>query len=151
EVDWFTGRWREALSRRQQILEWLERGQLIGYREVLASTLFGWMHNDLGQAHAAYQILEQALPKARHQAEQQTTGPHLAQVARALILLGRESDAADIVRELLELLSQTPDRAPVFHPENTVPLIFLCRWLAGRPTSGAFDDARAMVLALERA
>ncbi|MFL5807222.1 MAG: protein kinase domain-containing protein [Roseiflexaceae bacterium] len=151
EVDWFTGRWREALSRRQQIVEWLERSQLIGYREVLASTLFGWMHNDLGQAHAAHQILEQALAKARNQAEQQTTGPHLAQVARALILLGMESDAADIVHELLELLTQTPDRAPVFHPENVVPLISLCRWLAGGPTPGAFDDARAILLALERA
>src|SRR5262249_994722 len=66
-------------------------------------------------------------------------------------LLGKASEAAAIVRELLELLSETPDRAPIFHPENTVPLIFLCRWLAGRPTPGAFDDARAMVLALERA
>jgi tetratricopeptide (TPR) repeat protein len=151
EVDWFTGRWREALSRRQQILEWLEQNQSISYREVLASTLFGWMQNDLGQAHAAHQILEQALAKARKQAEPQTTGPHLAQVARALILLGMDSDAADIVRELLELLVQTLDQAPVFHPENVVPLISLCRWLAGCPTPGALDDARAILLALERA
>ncbi len=66
EVDWFTGRWREALSRRQQIIEWPERSQLIGYRDVLASTLFGWMHNDLGQGHAARQILEQALAEGAH-------------------------------------------------------------------------------------
>jgi DNA-binding SARP family transcriptional activator/tRNA A-37 threonylcarbamoyl transferase component Bud32 len=151
EVDWFTGRWREALAYRRQIVEWGERSQLIGYREVMASTLFGWMHNDLGQAHAAHQLLEQTLAKARHHAEQQTTGPHLAQVARALIMLGRESDAADIVRALLELLAQTPDQAPVFHPENVVPLIPLCRWLVGGPTPGAFDDARAILLALERA
>ncbi|HEU5100301.1 MAG TPA: tetratricopeptide repeat protein, partial [Roseiflexaceae bacterium] len=146
-LDWLAGRWREALSRRQQILEWLGRSQSIGYLEVTASTLFGWMQNDLGQAHAARQILEQELPKARSQAELQTTGPHLAQLARALILLGMESDAADIIHELLGLLSRTPD----FNSENTVPLLFLCRWLAGRPTPGALDDAKAMVLALSRA
>jgi tetratricopeptide (TPR) repeat protein len=149
EVDWLAGRWKEALARRQQILEWLERSQLIGYREVLASTLFGWMHNDLGQGQAAHQILEQTLAKARHHAEPQTTGPHLAQVARALIQLGMESDAADVVHELLGLLAQTPDRVPVFHPENVVPLIFLCRWLAGRRTRGALDDARVILQALE--
>ena len=44
-----------------------------------------------------------------------------------LFVLGMESDAADIVHELLELLTQTPDRAPVFHPENVVPLISLCQ------------------------
>jgi tetratricopeptide (TPR) repeat protein len=151
ELDWFTGRWREALLRRQQIVEWIERSQLIGYREVLASTLFGWMLNDLGQAHAAHQSLAQWLAKARSQAEPQTTGPHLAQVARALFLLGKDSDAADIVRELLELLAQTPDRAPVFHPENVVPLISLCRWLAARPAPGVLDGTRAILLALERA
>jgi DNA-binding SARP family transcriptional activator/tetratricopeptide (TPR) repeat protein len=147
ELDWLAGRWREALSRRQQIVQWLERSQSIGYLEVTASTLFGWMHNDLGQAHAARQILEQELPKARSQAELQTTGPHLAQVARALVLLGMETDAADIVHELLGLLSRTPD----FNPENSVPLIFLCRWLADCPTPGPLDDARAIVLVLERA
>jgi tetratricopeptide (TPR) repeat protein len=56
-LDWLAGRWKEALARRQQILDWLERSQSIGYLEVLASTLFGWMHNDLGQAHAAYRSL----------------------------------------------------------------------------------------------
>ncbi len=146
-LDWLAGRWKEALSRLQQILEWLERGQSIGYLEVTASTLFGWIYNDLGQTHAAHQFLEQALAKARSQAEQQTTGPHLAQVARALILQGKVSEAAGVVRELLDLMTQTPE----FDPHNTVPLIFLCRWLAGRPTPSALDDARAMVLALERA
>jgi predicted ATPase len=146
-VDWLAGRWQDALSRRQQILEWLQQSPSIGYLEVTARTLFGWMHNDLGQAQAAYQVLEQALPKARSQAEQQTTGPHLAQVARALILQGKVTEAADVVRELLALFAQTPD----FHPRNTMPLLFLCRWLAGRTTPGALDDARAMMLALERA
>jgi tetratricopeptide (TPR) repeat protein len=32
-----------------------------------------------------------------------------------------------------------------------VPLIFLCRWLAGRSTAGALNDARAILQALERA
>jgi predicted ATPase len=146
-LDWLAGRWREALSRRQQILEWLGRNQSIGYLEVTASTLFGWMHNDLGQPQAARQILEQELPKARSQAELQTTGPHLAQLVRALILLGMGSDATNFVHELLELVSQTPD----FNPDNTVPLIFLCRWLAGSPTPRAFDDARSIMLALARA
>jgi pimeloyl-ACP methyl ester carboxylesterase/tetratricopeptide (TPR) repeat protein len=146
-LDWLAGRWRQALSRRQQIGEWLERSQSIGYLEVTASTLFGWMQNDLGQAHAAHQILEQELPKARSQAELQTTGPHLAQVARALVLLGMETNAADVVHELLELITRMPD----FDPHNTVPLIFLCRWLAGSPTPGALDDAGAILLALERA
>ncbi len=145
-LDWLAGRWRQALSRRQQIIERLERSQPIGYLEVTASTLFGWMHNDLGQAHVARQILEQELPTARSQAELQTTGPHLAQVARALILLDLETDAGDIVYELLELLSRTPD----FNPDNTVPLIFLCRWLAGHPTPSALDDARVILLTLER-
>jgi tetratricopeptide (TPR) repeat protein len=146
-VDWLAGRWKEALSCLQQIFEWLKRGQSMGFLEVTASTLFGWIYNDLGQAHAAHQFLEQTLPTARSQAELQTTGPHLAQVARALILLGRASDAADVVHELIELIAQAPD----FHPRNTMPLIFLCRWLAGCPTRGALDDARAIVLALERA
>jgi DNA-binding SARP family transcriptional activator/predicted ATPase len=146
-LDWLVGRWREALARRQQIIEWIGQNQSIGYLEVIISNLFGWMLNDLGQPHAAHQALQNTSLTARSQAEPQTTGPHLAQLARALILLGRESDAAEAVRELLDLISRTPD----FHPFNTVPLLFLCRWLASRPTSGALLDARVILSALEHA
>jgi tetratricopeptide (TPR) repeat protein len=146
-LDWLAGRWKEALARRRQIAGWIERSQPIGYREVLASTLFGGMHIDLGQVAVAGQLLEQVLPTASRQAEVQTTGPYLAQRARALALLGREADAADVVRELLELIARVPN----FDPRNTMPLVFLCRWLAGRPTPGSLDDARTILLKLERA
>jgi Flp pilus assembly protein TadD len=75
------------------------------------------------------------------------TGPYLAQLTRALITQGKESEAVDVVRELLDLIAQTSDA----HARNTVPLIFLCRWLAGRPHPAALDDVRAILLVLSRA
>jgi DNA-binding SARP family transcriptional activator/predicted ATPase len=145
--DWLSGAWAMALARHPQILEWIGQSQSSGYLEVLSSTVFGWMYNDLGQSQAALQVLASALPTARSQAELQMTAPHLGQIARTYAALGMVSETAEVVRELLALI----DRNAYAHPDSTLSLLYACRWLASGQTPGGLDQARACVLRLERA
>jgi DNA-binding SARP family transcriptional activator len=126
-LDWLTGHWQSALARRQEILAWIGQGQSISYLEVVASTTFAWMHNDLGQAEVARQILEQVRPKVGSRAEIQTTGPHLGQQVRALGLLGFEVEATEAARQFLELSEQQQD-----YWDSTMPHLAVCRWFASR-------------------
>src|SRR5262249_13068696 len=88
KLDWLAGHWQSALARRQEIMEWIGRGQSITYLEVIADSTFAWMHNDLGQAEVARRILEHAQPKVAGRAQIYTIGSHLVQHVRALEMLG---------------------------------------------------------------
>ena len=125
-LDWLTGRWQSALARHQEILAWISRGQSVSYLEVVASTTFAWMDNDLGQAQLARQILEQAQPKVVGRAEIQTTGPYLGQQVRALGMLGFEVEATEAARQFLDLIEQQD----CWH--CTMPHLAVCRWFASR-------------------
>jgi tetratricopeptide (TPR) repeat protein len=105
------------------------------------------MYNDLGQAEEAREELERGLPKARSAAELQTTVPQLGQLARACAILGLDSETTDLVAELVGWI----DAIPFPHPYSTMPLLFVCQWLAGRPGNGASNEARAAVRRLEYA
>ena len=127
ELDWRTGRWRSALARREDIEAWVGRGQSIAYLEVVASNIFAWMHNDLGQPEVARQMLEQAQSKVSSRAEIQTTGPHLGQHVRALGMLGFEAEATEAARQFLELIEQQQ-----YYWDSPMPHIAVCRWFASR-------------------
>jgi tetratricopeptide (TPR) repeat protein len=126
KLDWLTGRWESALARRQEIMEWISRGQSISYLEVIADTTFAWMHNDIGHPEIARRILEQAQPKVAGRAEIFTTGSHLVQYARALGMLGFEDEATAAARQFLELMEQ---QSFVDSPLST---LMVCRWFASR-------------------
>jgi tetratricopeptide (TPR) repeat protein len=126
-LDWLTGRWQSALARRQEIVEWIGRGQSISYLEVNADTTFAWMHNDLGQAEVARQILEQAQPKVVGRAEIQTTGTYLGQQVRALGMLGCEVEATEAARQFLDLIEQERGFA-----DTPMSNLVVCRWFASR-------------------
>jgi tetratricopeptide (TPR) repeat protein len=100
-LDWIRGSWSASLARRHQILKWLERGQSQAYLEVIASTLFGRQHNDLGQAGAAHHILTGTLSKVRSFDELQMAASHLSELARALVALGLHDEALEIGQELV--------------------------------------------------
>jgi DNA-binding SARP family transcriptional activator len=125
-LDWLAGRWKEVLARRQDIVAWVEQGQSISYLEVIASTTFAWMHNDIGQPEIAHQFLEQAQPKVIGRAEIQTTGPHLGQQIRTLGMLGRASEATQVARQFQELIEQQQD-----YWDSTMPYLAACHWFAG--------------------
>src|SRR4029079_8671494 len=112
----------------QEILAWIGRGQSISYLEVIAGNMFAWMHNDLGQAEVARQMLEQAQPKVGGRAEIQTTGPYLGQRVRALGMLGHEAEATEAARQFLDLVDQQQD-----YWDSTMPHLAVCHWFAGRP------------------
>jgi predicted ATPase/transcriptional regulator with XRE-family HTH domain len=126
-LDWLTGRWQSALARREEILAWIGQGQSIVWLEVVASNTFAWIHNDLGQAQIAREILEQAQPKVEGSAEIHTTEPYLGQRVRALAMLGLEVETAEAARQFLELIDQ---QVAFVHP--TMPHLAVCRWFAGR-------------------
>jgi tetratricopeptide (TPR) repeat protein len=147
ELDWLTGEWAFALSRRQQILEWIAESPVTAVPGIWASTWLGWLHNDLGQAEAAREELERGLPKARGAAELQTTVPHLGQLARTYAILGMDSEAARLLPEMVQWI----DSIPFAEPFSTAHLLFACQWLAGRSDEGALEDARAFLRRLERA
>ena len=127
KLDWMAGRWQRALARRQEIVEWIGRGQSITYLEVIASTTFAWMHNDLGQAEVARRILEHAQPLVADRAQIYTTGSHLGQHVRALGMLGFEAEATEAARQYLELMDQQPSFVDT-HMSN----LAVCRWFASR-------------------
>jgi tetratricopeptide (TPR) repeat protein len=127
KLDWLTGRWQSALARRQEIMEWISRGQSITYLEVIADTTFAWMHNDLGQAEVARRILEQAQPKVTGRAEIQTTGSHLVQHVRALGMLGFEDEATEAARRFLVLMEQQQSFV-----DTSMSTLMVCRWFASR-------------------
>jgi tetratricopeptide (TPR) repeat protein len=147
ELDWLGGQWAAALARRQRLQEWMESVPTSTATRVWASTLLGWMHNDLGQPQAARQALETELPGARGLAEAQTTVPHLGQLARAFASLGREVETAALVQEFLAIIDRTPNA----HPASTLPLLFTCRWLASQPAAGGLPAAQACLRRLEQA
>jgi tetratricopeptide (TPR) repeat protein len=126
-LDWATGHWQRALSRREEVLAWIDRGQSIGFLEVNANTTFVRMHNDLGQPEVARRILEQARPKVESRAETQTTGPHLGQEVRALGMLGFEDEATEVARRFLVLIE--PEHG---YLDNPMSVLMVCRWFAGR-------------------
>lgn len=146
KLDWLTGQWAEALARRQQILEWLARGQHLGYLKIVAHTLFGRMHNDLGRFELAREELGKELSTARSAHELQTTVPHLGQLARAYAAQGLEPEAAEIIQEYLELI----ERASHFGPRSISPLLFSCRWLTTQTGPDALAAARGCLHHLER-
>jgi transcriptional regulator with XRE-family HTH domain/tetratricopeptide (TPR) repeat protein len=147
ELDWLGGRWAAALARQPRLREWMERVPTSTAPRVWASTLLGWMHNDLGQPQTARQALEDDLPGARGLAEAQSTVLHLGQLARAFALLGPEAETTALVQEFLDLIDRTPDA----HPSSTLPLLFACQWLASHPASGGLPAARACLWRLEQA
>jgi DNA-binding SARP family transcriptional activator len=126
-LDWLAGRWQSALARRQEILAWIDRGQSISYLEVHADITFAWMHNDLGHAEVARQILEQAQPKVAGRAEIMTTGTHLGQQVRALAMLGFEVEATEAARQFLELSEQQQGFV-----DTPMANLVVCRFFASR-------------------
>jgi DNA-binding SARP family transcriptional activator len=126
KLDWLTGRWQSALARRQEIMEWIGRSQSITYLEVIASTTFAWMHNDLGQAEVARQMLEQAQPKVAGRAEVFSTGSHLGQHVRALGMLDFEDEATEAARRFLVLMEQQS------FVDTSMSTLMVCRWFASR-------------------
>jgi DNA-binding SARP family transcriptional activator/tRNA A-37 threonylcarbamoyl transferase component Bud32 len=142
-LDWLTGRWQSALARREDILAWIDRSQSITYLEVAASITFAWMHNDLGQAEVARQILEQAQPKVIGRAEIQTTGPYLGQQVRALGMLGLEAEATQAARQFL-LIEQQQD-----YWDSTMPHLAVCRWFASRAAEMR-EELKTSLALLER-
>jgi serine/threonine protein kinase/DNA-binding SARP family transcriptional activator len=147
KLDWLTGDWGSALSRRQQILDWIPVSPAIAVPRIWASTVLGCMYNDLGQANAAREELESWLSKARSAAELQTTVPHLGQLARAYAILGLGSETAKLVQDIVDWI----DGIAFAHPYCTMPLLFVCQWLASRPGDCALDDAHACLGRLEHA
>jgi tetratricopeptide (TPR) repeat protein len=144
-LDWLTGHWKEALARREEILAWISRGQSISYLEVIASNMFAWMHNDLGQAEVARQLLDQVQLKVGDRAEIQTTGPYLGQQARALGMLGFEIEATEAARRFLELIEQQQD-----YWDSTMPHLAVCRWFASRAAEMPLE-LKASLAQLDRA
>jgi tetratricopeptide (TPR) repeat protein len=86
------------------------------------------IHNDLGEADLARTTLERDLAAARDAAELQTTVPHLAELARAYVALGRDADAAGMIQELLDWV----DRFTHAQSDCTIPLLVACRWFAAQ-------------------
>ncbi len=126
-LDWLTGHWQSALVCREELQQWIGQAHSIVWVEVVASNMFAWIHNDLGQGEAAREVLEQTQPKVEGSAEIHTTGPHLAQYVRALGTLGLEVEATVAARQFLVLMDQQPD---FLHP--TIPHLAVCRWFASR-------------------
>jgi tetratricopeptide (TPR) repeat protein len=146
-VDWLSGQWATALARRPQILESVTRFPFPGANGIRASTLFGRMLTELGQAEAARAELESNLSEARNVAELEPTVPHLGQLARAYAELGMESEAAAIVQEIVSWI----DRSSHVHHRNTMPLLFACQWSIARASDEGFSDAFSFLRRLERA
>jgi predicted ATPase/pimeloyl-ACP methyl ester carboxylesterase len=148
KILWLTGRWQAALLNHQKILDWNRQGQSLSYLQVIAGNLFGRIYNDLGRADQAWQVLQETLTQVEGQDELQTMGPHLAQSARALAGLGRQSEARTHLRQLLALIQ----RHQYDHVTSIMPLLFSCRWFAEQAANSdeSLDDAKASLQLLER-
>ncbi len=145
-IEWLQGHWQVALARRYQIQEWIERNPALAYLELVAQLFFAWMYNDLGQAQAAYQLLEKALPKVESNNEMQMTAPYLEQMARAQAMLGWESQVESTVQAILDKIEQesSADRYWI------MPLLFACYWFTRRsPSPGALAQAQTSLQYLE--
>jgi tetratricopeptide (TPR) repeat protein len=146
QVNWLTGRWAEALRNREAILDWLRSSSPPRLTLIWAARVLGMLHNDLGQADVACQMLERELAAARDAAEEQTTVPHLAELARSYAALGRDADAAATVRELLGWIERLPDVS-----FNCItPLLIVCRWYASGSTPSDLAALNRCVTWLER-
>lgn len=147
QLEWLLGNWRAALNRRQQISEWIERGQAMTYVVVWAHNLFSQMYNDVGQPEAARQSLASISELVASRDELQSTGPHLAQVMRAQALLGLKDEANDVLQTFLDGLNRAPYIQPAVGASVLLPPI----WWSGRhATPEAIDIARTFLGHLER-
>lgn len=138
QVQWLTGRWTDALTHRQQLLDWMQLGAHPHLATVWANRLLGTIHNDLGQPDLALDVLQRDLAAARGAAELQTTVPHLAELGRAFAILGREPDAVDVFQELIGWIDDSSH--VVF--DCILPSLVACQWFASRANSsnaGAID------------
>ncbi len=133
-IEWLTGQWQKALSRRPDISRWLLRGQSLGHLQVISSTILALMYNDLGQFVLALEALEQTLKLVRNQGEVQVLGPHFEQLVRALAAMGRVVEAQKIVAEMLAAIERLPQTPGI----SVQGLLTACAWLAyERPTREA--------------
>ncbi|CAN5515222.1 hypothetical protein BH23CHL2_BH23CHL2_18600 [soil metagenome] len=147
QLTWLTGRWDEALGHRQRLVEWGRTGSRQHIATVWANRVIAMLHNDLGQADLARRILERDLQAARAAAELQTTVPHLAELGRAYMSLGREAEAVSMFRELLDWV----DRVPYLVFDCIMPLLAAPRWLVAQPTPVMLDLARGCLERLQHA
>lgn len=83
-LDWWAGRWRQAWTRRQEIIDWMAAVPGASFVKVWASNLLGLIYNDLGMPEKAGAILAEYAVVARSAQEPQTTVPHLGQLARCV-------------------------------------------------------------------
>ena len=132
QLEWWLGRWAPAMRRCQELSTWREEYSGAQVPRVWASTLLGWIYNDLGRPQLARRVLELGLGTARTIDESQTTVPLLGQLARSLALQGRADEAAALIQELLALL----ERNPGAHAHDIPPLLAAFRWSIQDRASG---------------
>ena len=138
-LDWWTGRWGAAQTRRKEIQEWMAVTSGASIAKIWAGNFFGGMYIDLGKPDEARAILAEWTGVARNADEPQSTLPHLYQLAR---LARSEQEKAGLVQEMLGLID-----AATYARYETLPAIRLsCAWLA--QTSGG---DRASFTRLEKA
>jgi tetratricopeptide (TPR) repeat protein len=78
-LDWMTGRWREALSNRSKVLE-----STYGIHRLWSLQSIAGMENDLGRPSEILNALEESLDVALDSEEVQTAVPYLGQLLRTL-------------------------------------------------------------------
>lgn len=147
-VDWYTGRWREALQHREEFLQWKETLETSAYVETIWRAVLGFQENDLGRFEKALQALEPGLEALRSFDEIQLQAPFLQQLGRAYMGLGRVEDAAHVVQELVDDLNQAPPHADIF---TSLPLLYLVYWFLGSDLPDAVEQAQAMIRKLDQA
>jgi DNA-binding SARP family transcriptional activator/tRNA A-37 threonylcarbamoyl transferase component Bud32 len=146
-VDWISGQWVAALARREQILELLAELPAPGRPGALASTVFGKMHTDLGQAEAARAELESGLASWRSAPELRGILCHTGLLVPVYAALGMDSEAAALAREMVSCADTLS-----YLPQDTLtPLLCVCQWSAGHGDDDAFDIACVLLGHLERA
>jgi predicted ATPase/DNA-binding SARP family transcriptional activator len=122
-LDWWGGDWRQAWTRRQEIIDWMATIQGASFAKVWASNFLGLMYNDLGMPEKARAVLTEYTAVARSSHEPQTTVPHLGQLARCT---QSEAQTAGLVQEILSLTDTAN-----YPPYELIPaLTFACGWLA---------------------
>lgn len=131
-LDWWTGRWRAALARRQALQEWMAESASSSIARIWASNLLGEMYNDLGQPDQARAVLAGYTAVARSANEAQTTLPHLGQLARAA---QSEEDMAGLAQEILGLIDATANARFDALPALRVACTWLAQTSAGDPAA----------------
>jgi tetratricopeptide (TPR) repeat protein len=147
-VEWLSGQWARALTRRPQIIEWIEGAQSTGYHQIFGRTLLGLMDNDMGQVNKAGQTLESSLSLARSSGVLSRTVPYLGQLARVYSALGLEKETVKCVKEILGWFDRV-SRVDHIAPASTIYLLFSCQWLAACESPDGLDEARACLQLLE--